>query len=164
MGYGKLRTKLTESMLAKYHRWIYETQTPETVESLKTWVFQESTFRTIASETVHGLAGDSEPVQGVMTSSPASPTWNGQSKFFGELIHVDSNHWKNTSCHLCGQSHNIWTCQKFVKNMFLVDGIPQSASNYVFVVWVTVTWEKHAKTANHVGKTDAPNCIMCSYT
>ena len=29
--YGKLRTKLTESMLAKYHRWIYETQTPESV-------------------------------------------------------------------------------------------------------------------------------------
>ena len=112
--YGKLRTKLTESMLAKYHRWIYETQTPETVESLKTWVFQESTFRTIASETVHGLAGNSEPVQGVMTS-PASPTWNGQRTFFGEMIHVDSNRRKNTSCHLCGQSHNIWTCQKFVK-------------------------------------------------
>ena len=49
--YGKLQTKLTESMLAKYHRWIYETQTQKTVESLKTWLFQESTLRTIASET-----------------------------------------------------------------------------------------------------------------
>ena len=40
--YGKLQTKLTEYMLAKYHRWVFETQTPESVVALKTWVFQES--------------------------------------------------------------------------------------------------------------------------
>ena len=56
--YGKLRTKLTESMLAKYHRWVYETQTPESVVALKTWVFQESAFQTIASETVNGIIGN----------------------------------------------------------------------------------------------------------
>ena len=54
---SKLRTKLTESMLAKFHRWIFETQMPESVEALKTWVFQESSFQTIASETVHGITG-----------------------------------------------------------------------------------------------------------
>ena len=55
--YGKLRTTLTESMLAKFHRWIFETQTPESVVALKTWVFQERSFLTIASDTVHGVTG-----------------------------------------------------------------------------------------------------------
>ena len=39
--YAKLQTKLTESMLAKYHCWIFETQIKESVVALKTWVFQE---------------------------------------------------------------------------------------------------------------------------
>ena len=53
--YGKLRTKCTESMLAKYYCWVFETQTPESVVALKTWVFHESVFQTIALETVHGI-------------------------------------------------------------------------------------------------------------
>ena len=78
--YGKLRTKLTESMLAKYHRWVFETQTPESVVTLKTWVFQESAFQTMASETVHGIKGTFRNHQ----LSPASPTCYSQRTFFGE--------------------------------------------------------------------------------
>ena len=56
--YGKLRRKLTEPMLAKYHRWIFETQTQESLVAFKTLVFQESAFQTIASETVNGITGN----------------------------------------------------------------------------------------------------------
>ena len=74
--YGKLQTKLTESMLADYHRWIFETKTPESVVALKTWVFQESTFQTIASETVHGLSAISD--YACTRSTEVSSIWNDQ--------------------------------------------------------------------------------------
>ena len=43
--YGKLQTKLTESMLVKYHRWEFETQTPEFVVALKKGVFKILPFK-----------------------------------------------------------------------------------------------------------------------
>ena len=75
--YGKLRTKLTEPMLAKYHRWIFETQTEESVVALKTWVFQESSFQTIASETVHGITGT---FGSISNQSPEDSTRHGRAK------------------------------------------------------------------------------------
>ena len=79
--YAKLQTKLTESMLAKYHRWIFETKTQESVHALKTWVFQKSEFQTIATETVHGTIGSA-------CSKLPQPTPNGNSEttFFGAKI------------------------------------------------------------------------------
>ena len=86
LGNGKLRTKLTESMLAKYYRWVFETQTPESVVAFKAWVFHESAFQTIASETVHGITGTFRNHQ----STPASPTCNSQRTFFGKMIDYHS--------------------------------------------------------------------------
>ena len=106
--YGKLRSKLTESMLAKYHRWVFETQTPESVVALKAWVFHESEFQTIASEIVHGITGTFRNHQ----SSPVSPTCNSQRTFFGEMI--DYHRINNTSCQICRRDHKIWTCAKCV--------------------------------------------------
>ena len=40
--YSKLQLKLQESMLARYHRWIFESRINKSVIALKTWVFQES--------------------------------------------------------------------------------------------------------------------------
>ena len=108
--YGKLQTKLTEIMLAKYHRWVFETKTPESVVALKTWVFQESAFQTIASETVHGITGTFRNHQ----SSPALPTCNSQRTFFGEMKGYNSIN--NTSCQICRKDHKIWTCAKFMEN------------------------------------------------
>ena len=111
--YSKLRTKLTESMLAKYHRWIFETQTPESVEALKTLVFQESSFQTIASETLNGFTRNSEHMHN--SPPPVSQTWNDQRTFFGELIHSDNKGVKKMTCQLCGRNHKIWACQKFIE-------------------------------------------------
>ena len=53
--YIQLQRKLPQSLLAKYHRWLFENSVPESVVALQTWVLQESHFQTIASETINGL-------------------------------------------------------------------------------------------------------------
>ena len=55
--YPKLQRKLPESLLARYHRWVFENSASESVLTLKTLIIQESEFQTVASETVHGLTG-----------------------------------------------------------------------------------------------------------
>ena len=55
--YTKLQRKLSESMLARYHRWVFENNITESVAALRKWIIQEAEFQTIASETMHGLTG-----------------------------------------------------------------------------------------------------------
>ena len=76
--YSKQQQKLPESMLARYHRWIFESRINESVVALKTWVFQESQFQTIASETVHGVTGVIENNQ----QTHSAPAWNSQQLSF----------------------------------------------------------------------------------
>ena len=53
---------MTESMLTRYHRWVYENFKIESVATLREWVMQESQFYTISHETVGGLIkGDWRP-------------------------------------------------------------------------------------------------------
>ena len=78
--YSKLQKKLPESMLARYHRWIFESRINESVVAYKKWVFQESQFQTIASEMVHGVTGvieNNQPTHSV-------PAWNSQQSFLDE--------------------------------------------------------------------------------
>ena len=53
--YLKPQKKMTEPMLARYHRWVYENLKINSVETLREWAIQESQFHTIAHETVRGL-------------------------------------------------------------------------------------------------------------
>ena len=109
--YAKLQTKLTESMLARYHRWVFETQTPESVFALKTWVFEESEFQTIASETVHGI---SSTIGSAYIKTPDdSPVYDRQTTLFGAMI--DHHITNNVTCSVCGEGHNIEACLKFMK-------------------------------------------------
>ena len=155
--YGKLRTKLTESLLVKYHRWVFETETPESVFALKTWVFQESAFQTIASETVHGITGTFSNTWS--QSSQALPTFNNQRTFFGEMI--DHNSINDTACQICRKDHKIWTCPKFME---------KSVSQR----WDTAKRFKlcfRCLGDGHIGKScqrrqpcGRNECIMCFYT
>ena len=43
--YVKLQRKLPEMMLASYHRWIFENNHLESVETLRDWLVQEAEFR-----------------------------------------------------------------------------------------------------------------------
>ena len=75
--YRKLQQKLPESMFSRYHRWIFELRITESEVALKTWVFRESLFQTIASETVDGLTGVVENIQ----RTHSAPAWNSQQTF-----------------------------------------------------------------------------------
>ena len=54
--YLSLCKKLTEAMLAHYHRWIHENGRWQSVETLREFIIQEAEFQTVASETIHGLS------------------------------------------------------------------------------------------------------------
>ena len=54
--YIKLQKKIPAKMLANYHRWIFEKQKKESVETLREWVIQEAEFQTRALEAAHGLS------------------------------------------------------------------------------------------------------------
>ena len=128
--YGKLQTKLTESLLAKYHRWVFETQTPESVFALKTWVFQESAFQTIASETVHGITGTFR--NSCSQSAQASPTCNNQRTFFGVMMERYSIN--DTACQICSRITKSGPVRNSWKRVYLNDGIQRSVSSYVLDV------------------------------
>ena len=53
--YVRLQRKLPEMMLASYHRWIFENNHLESVETLRDWIVQEAEFQTIATETIKGI-------------------------------------------------------------------------------------------------------------
>ena len=78
--YNKLQRKLSESMLARYHRWEFETSITKFVAALRKWVIQEAEFQTIASETMHGLTGKADNQQPVQSL----PRNRNQRTFFGE--------------------------------------------------------------------------------
>ena len=100
--YLKLQKKMTESMLTRYHRWVYENFKIESVETLREWVMQESQFYTIAHETVRGLIkGDWRPA--------------GQRKintFFAEPSIADR---KQRQCPVCSKQHGVWNCDVYRK-------------------------------------------------
>ena len=51
----RLLHKLTEKMVAQYHRLIFEHKKDENVETLRSFIIQEAEFQIAASETVDGL-------------------------------------------------------------------------------------------------------------
>ena len=46
---------MTEPILARYHRWVWENYKSKSVETLLEWLLQKSQFQTIGHETVKGL-------------------------------------------------------------------------------------------------------------
>ena len=79
--YVKLQKKLPASMLASYHRWIFEKCKRESVEVLREWAIQESEFQTRALETIQGLNSgnlENRPIRGTQR------TFFGRSNFRSE--------------------------------------------------------------------------------
>ena len=92
--YLKAQKKLSETMLANYHRWIYEQRKPECVASLREWVIQEAEFQTVASETIRGLS---------YKQKEGAKTFFGQAEIKGKV----------SLCKLCKKNHPIWRCEEF---------------------------------------------------
>ena len=124
--YVKLLKKLPETLLTQYNRWIFENQRRECVETLKTWVIQESEFYTVARETVYGVSSerrsggtsfagdkkttffgateDGQPVSRFQVGKP------GFTRFTGE------KYGKQRLCKVCNGKHGVWACDAF-RNM-----------------------------------------------
>ena len=107
--YVKLQRKLPETMLAQYHRWIFENHKEESVLTLRTWVLQESEFMTIASETVHGFNGTID----YNTSARPAARYGNQRNFSEDT--KDSQRLPKFICQECGENHGIWRCQIFTQ-------------------------------------------------
>ena len=128
--YTKLQRKLPESLLARYHRWIFENSMSESVLTLRTWVIQESEFQTVASETVYGLTGKAsgnQPLQPL-------PRNNNQRAFFGE---TEGNDRATKTYHVSYAESRMGfgSALSFWKNLCPNDGMYQRCSSYVIVVW-----------------------------
>ena len=100
--YLSLCKKLTEGMLAQYHRWIYENGRWQSVETLREFIIQESEFQTVASETIRGL------------SKRGNKKDNGLT-FFGNTKQSSGNQRKVgfLPCKVCSGHHGVWRCKKF---------------------------------------------------
>ena len=111
--YTQLQRKLPESLLARYHRWVYENDVSESVLTLKSWVLKESEFQTVAAETVHGVNGSITDASSTQVSRYRNPR-----TFFGDQ--AESKAILTSQCRLCGERHGIWKC-----NDFLQKSVPQ---------------------------------------
>jgi len=93
--YAKLQKKMTEQMLAQYHRRVYERSKPECVETLREWVIQEAEFQTIAAETLRGISRSSSSTQRKDQTYFAQPRRQSNLK--------DQQRDRNRACKVCGE-------------------------------------------------------------
>ncbi|XP_070560350.1 uncharacterized protein [Ptychodera flava] len=107
--YTKLQKKMTESMLTQYHRWIFEKNKVESVETLRDWIIQEAEFQTIASETVQGLTSTNTKIDRRARSTNPR-TYFGRSENRKPVL---SGSYR--SCKVCDGKHGVWSCDQFKK-------------------------------------------------
>ena len=98
--YTKLQRKLHQSMLARYHRYVFETNTAESVVTLRKWVLQEISNYCIRNSSRIDW-------QNHRTYSPFRRSKN-QGAYFGEV--KDSRSMSNSSIQVCGSQHRLWNC------------------------------------------------------
>lgn len=99
--YLRLQKKLPETMLTRYHRWVYENHESESVLILRKWILRESEFHTIAEETLHGLA----------RQKPRKGPKSEQNKTF--FTRPDKSENSKNPCKFCNGPHGIWYCKTF---------------------------------------------------
>lgn len=97
--YLKLQKNMSESMLTRYYRWIFEKRETDSLKSLQSCVIQEAEFRMIRTETHHGLH-----------SSFKQEWWS-------HLIWNVRQPGKITAkwATVCDGQHRIWNCKKYNK-------------------------------------------------
>ena len=111
--YTMLQRKLPESMLARYHRWIFEHNHLGSVLTLRTWVIEESEFQTVASETVNGVTGSLADT----AKAQSLPNYDNPRTFFIDQAAVPTR--SSTECEpcpVCEGLHYVWNCRNFIEN------------------------------------------------
>ena len=107
--YIQLQRKLPQSLLARYHHWLFENNVSESVVALQTWLIQESNFHTIASETIYGLTGKTPNSQ----LTQLTPNSEGERTFFIRTCACQPQ--QIQPCQICGEQHRIWQCKAFMQ-------------------------------------------------
>ena len=93
--YVKLQRKVSEIMLANYHRWIFENNHLESVETLRDWTVQEAEFMTSAAETIKSI------------------TTNQKKKHSNQSFFLDQKTSSFRQCKVCNGKHGVWSCKVF---------------------------------------------------
>ena len=106
MLYIRLQKKLPASMLATYHRWLYENHKFESVEVLREWIIQEADFQTRALETIHGLNAGKGVKCEAKTARETPRTFFGKSSLKTESA-------SQRYCRVCSKLHGVWACGEF---------------------------------------------------
>ena len=83
-------------MLANYHRWIFENNHLESVETLRHWIVQEAEFQTIATETIKGITANQKKKK------------HNNGTFFS-----DPKVYNFRQCKICNGKHGVWKCEVF---------------------------------------------------
>ena len=112
MLYIKLQKKLPATMLASYHRWVFENHKVECVEVLREWVIQEADFQCRALETVQGLTTQRSGRTETKFGNYKEPqrTFFGKSQFRSESTTGSQS---QRTCRVCNKSHGVWACEEF---------------------------------------------------
>ena len=102
----KLQKKLPTTMLAAYHRWIFENRERESVEVLREWAIQESEFQIRALEIAQGMNFEKLENRVIITRGD-------QCTFFGRSDPQPERVVESRSCKVCSNSHGVWACGDF---------------------------------------------------
>ena len=93
--YVKLQRRLPEMMLASYHRWIFENNHLESVETLRDWIVQEAEFHAIAAEAIKGIQNQKITKRSIV------------------MDHSDQKISSLGQCKVCNGKHDVWSCEGF---------------------------------------------------
>ena len=144
--YIELQKKITESMLAQYHLWLFQKRKLESVETLRKWVMQEAEFRTVAHEIIRGFSNQENDVgnrkgkplkiRSYFTTGENKQNAENRRSGFSTNDTLVNAHAKFVTIHMDYGSVKVsekWT--------YLNDGKWQNSRNYVIGVLVTITME-----------------------
>ena len=99
-----LQRKLDQQIVARYHRWRYDHNQPESVESLLTFCTMEADFLVTAAETVSGFGP---------TARNDSPRAARDSRFEKPRTFAASTQPRQSTCAVCQGQHKVWQCMSF---------------------------------------------------
>ncbi|XP_064633630.1 uncharacterized protein LOC135491588 [Lineus longissimus] len=104
-----IQRKLSELLLARYHRWAYDKAKEKTVMSLREFVNEETEFQVNAMEAINGVRDfpkkDPRKDRSFVTSQ-SSTDRQSQS-------HSGAMGKYTRSCNVCGSEHGAWECDSF---------------------------------------------------
>ncbi|XP_052771184.1 uncharacterized protein LOC128210870 [Mya arenaria] len=107
--YIRIKKKLPENMLTRYHRYIHVNSEEESVIALRKWLLQEAEFHTRAAETVYGMAYGHSAERQCAERHGAEKQYGKQRPQHRSFVTRNKE-----TCVFCNSDgHVIWKCSRF---------------------------------------------------